>query len=41
MEEKQEIIWPPKETSIPIAWHISVYRNQILTIVTVEETPFI
>lgn len=40
MEEKKEIIWPSRKTTVPVDTALTM-ENQTLTIVTIEETPFI
>lgn len=40
MEEKKEIMWPSGKTSIPVDTSVSM-ENQSLTVVTIEEIPFI
>ncbi|XP_078365248.1 glutamate receptor 2-like [Oculina patagonica] len=40
MDEQKEIIWPSGKTSIPTDTSVSM-ENQTLTVVTIEETPFI
>lgn len=40
MEEKKEILWPSGKTTIPVDTSLTM-ENQTLTIVTIEEAPFI
>ena len=40
MEEKKEIIWPSGKTTVPVDTSLTM-ENQTLTIVTIEETPFV